>query len=225
MKKNETTELKIKVNTITNTEEQMDEIIKDEDEIIKEESNENSQEEIIEITNNDNNKTQEDIVANEVVDDTPTSIMEEELLKNERQKYLEDFVNKIATTKNIFSANFGETQNTISASFKKNINLKPYHNEEIFSNSSIIIEKSLNGLERGIIQNILQIQSELNTYSLLRQLEQIDNNTYLQRKENLMKSFKDFIKASVQIFGEEQTTMFFDNIIQTAVVNTVVGEK
>lgn len=92
---------------------------------------------------------------------------------------------KNITMDDILNASFGETGSAIRASFKKTINIRQYETEVVELNTTLNIEKQLNGIERMIVCGILQAQLEYEAYTGMYVKGYVTETEFMKRKNAL----------------------------------------
>lgn len=86
---------------------------------------------------------------------------------------------------NIMNAHFGEVGNKISANFKKTILIRAYETEVIEGETEIELKQNLDGMDRTLVNCLLQAQIELEVYMSLYIKGRISKEEYEQRKSGI----------------------------------------
>ena len=99
---------------------------------------------------------------------------------------------------NILSATFGESGGTIRATFKKTINIKQYETEVVELSSTLEVPKELTGIERMLVNAVLQAQLEYEAYISLRTKGYITDAQLHSRRAELEQSV-NLLKAKGEV--------------------------
>lgn len=95
----------------------------------------------------------------------------------------------------IMKASFGEQSGTIRACFKKTVNIKQYETESVEANGTLTFDEPLSGIERMLVNAILQAQLEYEACLQLACKGYITNEQLKDRKKcledgvNLLKNY------------------------------------
>lgn len=110
---------------------------------------------------------------------------------------------------NILSATFGESGSTIRATFKKTINIKQYETEVVELSSTLDVPNELTGIERMLINAVLQAQLEYEAYISLRTKGYITDAQLHGRKAELEQSV-NLLKAKGEVLLGRPLDNIFD---------------
>lgn len=91
----------------------------------------------------------------------------------------------MVTINDALKASFGEANNTIRASFKKTVLIRQYETEVIELETTLNIERNLQGAERAFIVALLQIQLEYTAYATLLCKGLVTQEEFDKRKAEL----------------------------------------
>lgn len=101
----------------------------------------------------------------------------------------------------IMGASFGESCETIRATFKKTVNIKQYESEAIELTTTLDVKRPLTGIERMIISAILQAQLEYEAYIQLACKNIVTGIELSDRKYALEKDVNSLMLKAEEILG------------------------
>lgn len=108
----------------------------------------------------------------------------------------------------IMKASFGETSNIIRSSFKKTIQIKQYETEVFEGSTTLELDKNITGIERMLINAILNGQIE---YEIAHQMfvrKAITESEVRAKKENIEKTINDFKQLGEKLLGKDLDYIF-----------------
>lgn len=84
--------------------------------------------------------------------------------------------------KKVFNSSFGQTEETIRASFKKTVQIREYETEVVEGSTELKLDRAVSAGEREIIMAMLRLQLEYEAYVSLLKKGLITQRTFDDRK-------------------------------------------
>ena len=110
---------------------------------------------------------------------------------------------KLLTMENIMEASFGEVANDLTVNFKKTVLVRNYETEVIEATTSLKLDKSLTGIERMLVQALLEVQMEYTVYVNLYFKGTITATQFNEHRSFLENSVNSIKTKMDTLLGEE----------------------
>ncbi len=108
----------------------------------------------------------------------------------------------------IMLASLGENSGKIRATFKKTVNVKQYETEVVELESSVDIDRGLNGVERMLLASIMQAQMEYAGYVQMACKGLITQSQLAERKLNLEGDINTIKAKGEELLGKTLDYLF-----------------
>ena len=92
------------------------------------------------------------------------------------------------TLEGLFNMAIPTTSNKIKVTARKTINVKPYETEEYNAEIEVEINESITNMERTVLVEVLHISLEFSIYTQVYLRNQITQEEFLTRKQNMLDS-------------------------------------
>lgn len=92
------------------------------------------------------------------------------------------------TLEGLFNMTIPTTSNKIKVTARKTINVKPYETEEYNAEIEVEINESITNMERTVLVEVLHISLEFSIYTQVYLRNQITQEEFLTRKQNMLDS-------------------------------------
>lgn len=115
----------------------------------------------------------------------------------------------IIKMEDILSANIGESQGTLSAKFKKTVNIRQYESETVEANAELILDYPLSSPERALVTTILMAQVEYAVICQLYYKNQMAEGDFVERRSQIEKEVQAMANKAEKLLGRS-----VDNLIK-----------
>ena len=108
----------------------------------------------------------------------------------------------------IMVASLGENSGKLRATFKKTVNVKQYETEVVELESSVDIDRGLNGVERMLVASIMQAQMEYTGYVQMYCKGFVTQSQLAERKLNLESDINTIKAKGEELLGKPLDYLF-----------------
>ena len=108
----------------------------------------------------------------------------------------------------IMVASLGENSGKLRANFKKTVNVKQYETEVVELESSVDIDRGLNGVERMLVASIMQAQMEYTGYVQMYCKGLVTQSQLAERKLNLESDINTIKAKGEELLGKPLDYLF-----------------
>ena len=92
------------------------------------------------------------------------------------------------TLEGLFNMTIPTTNNKIKVMARKTINVKPYETEEYNAEIEVELDGAITNMERSVLVEVLHISLEFSIYTQVYLRNQITQEEFLTRKQNMLDS-------------------------------------